>query len=80
MNWNEYIVSDENILLGKPIIKGTRISVELILELLAEGWNEHKLLESYPNLTREALQAVFSFTKECMQNEMYFQFAEKAVS
>ncbi|MBM2815600.1 MAG: hypothetical protein HW421_2362 [Ignavibacteria bacterium] len=79
MNWQDYIVSDENILLGKPTIKGTRLSVELILELLAEGWNEQKILESYPNLTPIALQAVFAYTKECMQNEMYFQFNEATV-
>lgn len=42
MNWNERIVSDKNVLLGKPVIKGTRISVEFILERLADGWNEEK--------------------------------------
>lgn len=48
MNWQDYIVSDKDILLGKPIIKGSRISVELILELLESGWNEQQILESYP--------------------------------
>jgi uncharacterized protein (DUF433 family) len=50
MNWQEHIVSDQEVLLGKPTIKGTRISVELILELLAAGWTEQQLLESYPHL------------------------------
>ncbi len=54
----QYIISDKAILLGKPTIKGTRISVELILELLSSSWTEQQVLESYPNLTHEILQAV----------------------
>jgi uncharacterized protein (DUF433 family) len=48
MDWRERIVSDENILLDKPTIKGTRISVELLLELIESGWNEEMILRSYP--------------------------------
>ncbi|MDQ1266973.1 MAG: hypothetical protein QG635_2126 [Bacteroidota bacterium] len=72
MEWKNFIRADDKILLGKPIIKGTRLSVELLLELLSEGWTEKMLLESYPNLTQEAIKAVFSYSKECMQNEMYY--------
>lgn len=70
--WQQYIISDKQILLGKPTIKGTRLSVELILELLALGWTEEQILESYPNLTQDALRAVFTYLKECMQHELYF--------
>jgi uncharacterized protein (DUF433 family) len=63
MNWREYIISDEQILLGKPTIKGTRISVELLLELLAAGWTESMILESYPSLSHESIKAVFQFLK-----------------
>jgi len=59
MNWNERLVSDKNILLGKPVIKGTRISVDFILKRLAHGWSEEKILTSYPHLTKEDIQAVF---------------------
>lgn len=45
MNWQNYIVSDEKVLLGKPTIKGTRLSVEFLLERLADGWTEHDLLD-----------------------------------
>ncbi len=45
MNWQDYIVSDQHILSGKPTIKGTRISVELLLELLSNGWSEQQLLQ-----------------------------------
>lgn len=43
MNWQDYIVSDKEILLGKPTIKGTRISVEHVVGLLAQGWSEEKI-------------------------------------
>ena len=64
MDWRVYIVSDPSVLMGKPVIKGTRIAVEFILGLLAEGWAEEQILENYPTLTRESLQAVFAFTAE----------------
>jgi uncharacterized protein (DUF433 family) len=75
MNWQEYIVSDKNILLGKPTIKGTRLSVELILELLSNGWSEQMLYDSYPNLTETQLQAVFAYLKDCIQNELFFSLS-----
>lgn len=68
MNWQERIISDKNILLGKPVIKGTRISVEFILDRLANGWTEQTLLASYPHLTKEDLQAVFSYLNECVKD------------
>ncbi|MDP3567071.1 DUF433 domain-containing protein [Sediminibacterium sp.] len=72
MNWQDYIVSDNQVLLGKPTIKGTRISVELVLELFSAGWTEKQILESYPTVTAESLRAVFSYLKECIQQELYF--------
>ncbi len=60
VNWQEHITSDKDILLGKPTIKGTRISVELVLELLASGWSESKILEAYPKLTTENVKAIFA--------------------
>ncbi|MFM2387095.1 MAG: hypothetical protein RL660_1852 [Bacteroidota bacterium] len=71
MNWQDFIVSDKNILLGKPTIKGTRISVELILELFENGWTEEMILKSYPNLPEHALKAVFAYLKHCIQHELY---------
>lgn len=61
MNWQDYITSDEKVLLGKPTIKGTRLSVEFLLERLADGWTEQDLLDNYPRLTKEALQALFAY-------------------
>ena len=58
MRWHDHIHSDPSILLGKPVIRGTRLSVEFLLGLLAEGWTEQDILRSYPQLSREALRAV----------------------
>ena len=72
MNWQNHIVSDPKILVGKPTIKGTRVSVELILELFASGWTEEQILNSYPSVSTTALRAVFAYLKDCMQQELYF--------
>ena len=72
MNWQDHIVSDKQILLGKPTLKGTRISVELILELFSTGWTEAQIIESYPSVSAESLRAVFAYLKDCIQQELYF--------
>lgn len=72
VDWREHIHSDDEILLGKPVIKDTRISVEFILERLANGWTEQDILENYPRLTKEALHAVFAYTYECMKDGMLY--------
>lgn len=68
MNWKKHIVSNKEILLGKPTIKGTRISVEFILDRLADGWSERTLLENYPQLTKEDIQAVFAYLNDCIKD------------
>ena len=72
IDWREHIHSDETVLAGKPVIKNTRISVELILELLATGWTEETILEAYPNLAAADIKAVFAYLQECVQQELYF--------
>lgn len=71
MNWRDHIVSDPEILLGKPTIKGTRLSVEFLLERLASGWTEEMLLENAPRLNRLDLQAVYMFLNECMKDGLF---------
>lgn len=58
MHWQDHIISDPKILIGKPTIKGTRISVELILELFSSGWSEKQILESYPTISTDSFRAV----------------------
>ena len=76
MNWRDYIVSDPEILVGKPVVKGTRLSVDLVLDRLADGWTAEDLVRSYPRLTPEALQAVFAFTAEVLKDEDYVALAK----
>ena len=72
MNWQDHIVSDKEVLLGKPTIKGTRVSVEHIVGLLAQGWSENEILENFPRLTKESLQAVFAYIQDCINDGLLF--------
>ncbi|MEH2042598.1 DUF433 domain-containing protein [Nostoc sp.] len=72
MDWRTYIYSDPKILLGKPVVKGTRLSVEFILGLFAEGWTEQQVTESYPTLSPPAIQAVFAFAAECLKEDVFY--------
>ena len=67
-DWQEHIHSDPDILLGKPVVKGTRLSVEFILGLYAAGWKEEQVLASYPNLSPDSLRAVFLWSAECARD------------
>ncbi len=78
MDWRNYISSDTEILLGKPVLKGTRISIELLLELLSNGWSHAQLLESYPQLTSDHLHAVYAYLKETVSHELYFPLPKGA--
>ncbi len=69
MNWEDRISSDRNIMVGKPTITGTRITVEFILGRLADGWTEKDILENYPRLTPDDLRAVFAFAAERLKDE-----------
>ena len=51
INWRDYIVCDPDVLTGKPVLKGTRLSIEFVLDLLAAGWDPQALHANYPNLT-----------------------------
>ncbi|MBI3360913.1 MAG: DUF433 domain-containing protein [Chloroflexi bacterium] len=72
MDWRQHIHSDREILLGKPVVKGTRLSVDFLLRLFAAGWTEGQVLENYPTLTPESLRAVFAFAAECMSEEALY--------
>ncbi len=72
LNWQEHIISDPKVLIGKPIIKRTRISVELILELFSLGWKENQISDAYPSISAESLRAVFAYLKDGIQKELYF--------
>lgn len=71
MNYFDHIHTDPGILGGKPVIKGTRISVELILKFLAAGWSIDELLENYPTITRDDITAVFALAHELVTEERF---------
>ena len=64
MNWRDHIEATPDTLGGKPRVKGTRLGVVFLLDLLAAGWTAEEVLENYPTLTAGALQAVFAFAAE----------------
>lgn len=75
IDWRKFIHSDPEVLLGKPVVKGTRLSVEFILGLFAEGWTEQQLIENYPKLSKEIIRAVFAFATDCMREESLYAFS-----
>jgi uncharacterized protein (DUF433 family) len=73
-DWRERIVIDEEILSGKPVIKGTRISVEFILELLGNGWTYEQVLYNYPQLGRGDIEAALRYAAEVLQDELVYPY------
>ena len=70
------IASDPKIMMGKPVIAGTRITVELILEKLADGETIEQILDAHPRLTREAIQAALAFAAESLKADVVYPIAE----
>jgi len=77
MDWRDFIHADPEVLAGKPVVKGTRLSVEFLLGLLGAGWTREQLLANYPSLTPEALQAVFAFAAESVHDERLYSFRQR---
>ncbi len=69
MTVTDRIEIDPKVMLGKPVIRGTRIPVELVLRKLAEGATEADLLDAYPGLTREDIQAAIGYAADTLANE-----------
>ncbi len=75
-DYRQYITSNPNILFGKPAIKNSRISVELILDELAGGTSIEELLQEYPHLTREAISAALAFAADTLRREVVYPLDE----
>lgn len=73
MNWEDRISVDPKVLVGKPVIKGTRLAVEFVVELLAEGWTHEEVLKNYPQLTEEDIQAALHCAAEVMKQERVYK-------
>jgi uncharacterized protein (DUF433 family) len=72
MPLTERIVVDPKILTGKPVIRGTRISVEFVVELLAAGWTNGQILTSYPQITEEDIRACLAYASEVLREEKVY--------
>ncbi len=75
MEYNKYIVRNPEIMLGKPIIRGTRISVELIMRKLAGGFTIENLITNYPHINKDQIFAAFEYAADLIANEEVFEVA-----
>jgi len=72
MDWRERITVDPQILVGKPVVKGTRIAVEFVIDLLAKGWTTEQVLKEYDHLTPEDIQACLAYASETLTSERVY--------
>ena len=72
MEWRERITLDPAVLVGKSVVKGTRLAVEFIIDLLAQGWTVEEVLRNYPGITREDVQACLAYASEILRAEKVF--------
>jgi len=75
MNWSERIIIDPKVLVGKPVVKGTRISVELVIDLLARGYSREQILDQYDHLTAEDVQACLAYASDVLRSEKVYALA-----
>lgn len=75
MNWQDRITFDPQVLVGKPTIKGTRIAVEFLVELVAEGWTTQQITANYPQLTAEDVQAALHYAGDVLKQERIYPLA-----
>lgn len=68
----QYIISDPNIMMGKPVVAGTRITVELILEKLSAGETMEQIIRSHPHLTRQGIQAALNFAAKALKADVIY--------
>jgi uncharacterized protein (DUF433 family) len=75
MDWHDRIVVDPEILVGKPIIKGTRLAVAFLVSLIAEGWTPEEVLRNYPQLTAEDISAALQYAVEVLDGQQVYPLA-----
>ena len=79
MGWQGRIIVDPQILVGKPVIKGTRLAVEFIVDLLAQGWSDDEILRNYPGITQDDIRACLSYASDILRAEKIFPFTVSRV-
>lgn len=74
-DWQERIVVDPGVLVGKPIIRGTRIAVEHVVGLMAQGWSEEQVLQAYPHLSHDDVLACLAYAAQRLASERVYPMA-----
>ena len=69
------LAADPEIATGKPVIRGTRLTVEFILDLMAQGWTEDAILRNYPGLAHEDILACLEYARDLLRSERVYPFA-----
>jgi uncharacterized protein (DUF433 family) len=72
---HDQIIFDPATLAGKPVIRGTRLSVEFVIGLMADGWNEADILANYPGLSRQDIAACLNYARDLLHSEKVFPAA-----
>ena len=72
MSWKARIAIDSTVLAGKPVIRGTRLSVDFIVGLLGQGWSKAEILRNYPGLTHDDIAACLLYASEVLQAEKVY--------
>jgi uncharacterized protein (DUF433 family) len=72
MDWRERIEVKPEVLVGKPVVRGTRIAVEFVIGLLARGWSEEEILENYPHLSKEDIRACLGYAEYVLTSERVY--------
>lgn len=80
MEWQNRIETKPEVLDGKPVVAGTRIPVELVIELLAQDWSTEEILEQYPALSYEDIRACLHYASEILQSERVYPIKTTAES
>ena len=72
MTWRDHISIDSGVLAGKPVIRGTRLAVELVVDLLAQGWSGEDIIANYPGISQEQIRACLLYASEMLKAERVY--------
>lgn len=77
VRWRDRITGDPAVLVGEPVVKGTSLAVEFIIDLLAQGWAETEILRNYPGLTHEDIRACLAYARDVLKEEKVYPLGVK---
>ncbi len=78
MNWQDHVETNPAVMTGKPVIKGTRITIEIILERLGDGWTDAEIFDAYPHLKPEHIRAAQSYAAASLSSEELIFLGDQA--